>query len=229
MSPDIAHAYSLDSAKNIQTRDTQVTFTYKDTPFTLKLPGVFNVSNALAAITVAEFLQIPLKKAAAGLAKIDKVRGRLEFISAGQSFSVVVDYAHTPDSLKALYESFPQKEKICILGNTGGGRDTWKRPEMARIAESCCEKVILTNEDPYDEDPEKIVEDMSSAMQQKPMVIMDRRKAMHAAFKEAQSNSIVLITGKGTDPYIMGPHGTKTPWDDATVAREELVKIMNNS
>ncbi|HQT83209.1 MAG TPA: cyanophycin synthetase, partial [Candidatus Paceibacterota bacterium] len=141
-------------------------------------------------------------------------------------FIAIVDYAHTPDSLKALYSAFPRHRKICVLGNTGGGRDTWKRPEMGRIADETCDKVILTNEDPYDEDPVVIVEAMAAGMKRTPDIIMDRREAIRAALRAARSGDAVLISGKGTDPFIMGPKGTRLPWDDATVVREELGRLL---
>jgi UDP-N-acetylmuramoyl-L-alanyl-D-glutamate--2,6-diaminopimelate ligase len=87
--------------------------------------------------------------------------------------------------------------------------------------------VILTNEDPYDEDPRKIVDAMARDMKRQPEIIMDRREAIRAALVAARSGDAVLITGKGTDPFIMGPHGTKTPWSDSTVVREELKRLLS--
>ena len=139
----------------------------------------------------------------------------------------MVDYAHTPDSLEKLYQAFKDVPKICILGNTGGGRDKWKRPEMAEIAERYCEKIILTNEDPYDENPRRIVEEMANGIgdKEKLEIIMDRRGAIRHAFATAKNGDYILISGKGTDPYIMGPNGTKQPWSDAQVVKEELAKV----
>jgi UDP-N-acetylmuramoyl-L-alanyl-D-glutamate--2,6-diaminopimelate ligase len=206
-----------------------------------KLPGIFNVSNMLGAIAYAKFIGIPDDKIKKGLEDIKFIRGRMEKVDGGQAFDVVVDYAHTPDSLRAAYETYgstssPQAKKhhlICILGSTGGGRDKWKREEMGKIADEYCGQIILTNEDPYDEDPNKIVEDIKKGIKNKPVqVIMNRREAIDKAIKFAKSalddhNRIaVLITGKGTDPYIMGPNGSKQEWDDATVAREELKKVF---
>jgi UDP-N-acetylmuramoyl-L-alanyl-D-glutamate--2,6-diaminopimelate ligase len=152
----------------------------------------------------------------------------VEKVDEGQDFSVIIDYAHTPDSLQKLYDVFKGTRRICVLGNTGGGRDTWKRDEMAKIAEKECDEIILTNEDPYDDNPKKIVEDMATAIKhKKPHVIMDRREAIARAISLARSGDSVLITGKGTDPYIMGPNNTKIPWSDTEVAREELKKSMN--
>lgn len=219
-------SFSKDDLKNLALTPTSLSFVYKKTPLTLPLPGVFNAMNAAAALKVAEQLQIEPEKAVRALEQISSVRGRTEFISAGQDFDVVVDYAHTPDSLIALYKAFPNKKKICVLGNTGGGRDTWKRPRMGEIADTYCDHVILTNEDPYDEDPQQILDQMKDGMAREPEIIMDRREAIRRAIRLAQKDDVVLISGKGTDPFIMGPHGTKIPWDDASVAREELADVV---
>lgn len=206
--------------------DRSVSFRYGGTPVTLPVPGKFNALNALAALKMAEALGIPPATSAAALAVLAPVKGRAERIEEGQDFVAVVDYAHTPDSLRALYSAFADKRKICVLGNTGGGRDAWKRPVMGSIAEEMCEKVILTNEDPYDENPETILSEMAIDMKRPPEIILDRREAIRRALALAQKGDAVLISGKGTDPYIMGPRGSKTPWSDAEVVREELRKIV---
>lgn len=216
--------FAQDDAENPHMSDTGVSFTYKQQSFDLPQPGMFSILNALATIKTAEFLSIPLTTTASALSHLSRIPGRAERIEAGQPFTAVVDYAHTPDSLKALYAAYPQR-KICVLGNTGGGRDTWKRPEMGRIADEFCAEVILTNEDPYDEDPEKIVKEMAAGMERTPHIILDRREAIHKALSLAKSGDTVLITGKGTDPYIMQESGKKLPWSDANVVREELAKI----
>ncbi|XKT75321.1 MAG: Mur ligase family protein [Patescibacteria group bacterium UBA2103] len=218
--------YKEKELENLSLTSSGISFEYKGSPVSLPLPGKFNAMNALAALKVANLLSIPDEEAVHAIQKTEKVRGRVEFVDAGQDFAAVVDYAHTPDSLEALYGAFPEQKKICILGNTGGGRDTWKRPLMGVIAENHCEVVILTNEDPYDEDPQKIIDEMSAEMKKEPVVIMDRREAINHALSIAQKDDVVLISGKGTDPYIMEARGKRTPWDDATVVREELAKIL---
>lgn len=223
---DHAVPYSVADAQNIVSTDTSVSFSYRGKRVTLQMPGTFTAANAVAALKVAEALGIDLDTAIRALGNLHTVRGRVERIQEGQNFIAVVDYAHTPDSLEALYGAFPQR-KICVLGNTGGGRDQWKRPEMGAIADRMCAEVILTNEDPYDEDPEKILSAMKAGMTREPLVILDRRDAIRTALSRAHKGDAVLITGKGTDPYIMGPRGTKTPWDDATVVREELHKLLS--
>ena len=198
----------------------------------MPLIGLFNVYNALGAITCAKAFGISLKVIQKALESLPPISGRVERFKspkhADRKITAVVDYAHTTDSLEKLYQAFPKESKICILGNTGGGRDTWKRPEMAKIAERYCERVILTNEDPYDEDPKKIIDDMMQGITDtsKFSVIMDRRAAINTALSEAKDGSVVLISGKGTDPYIMGPNNTKIPWSDASVVEEEMAKVF---
>lgn len=202
---------------------------------TIRVPlvGLFNIYNALAAITTARIFGVDWKTIERALGTLEKVAGRVEhFYSPKDSpkkITAVVDYAHTPDSLEKFYQAFKDYSKVCVLGNTGGGRDHWKRPEMAKIAEQYCEKVILTNEDPYDENPRAIVEEMAKGIQDKTKleIIMDRRLAIEKALDIVEDEGYVLISGKGTDPYIMGPKGTKQPWSDATVVQEELAKLSN--
>jgi len=216
--------FSYTDASDVVHGPGTVAFTYEGVRFSLKLPGSFSVMNALAVIRSARFLGVPLTDIADALAALERIPGRTERIEEGQDFQAIVDYAHTPDSLKALYEAYPVR-KICVLGNTGGGRDTWKRPEMGLIAETYCDEVILTNEDPYEEDPRAIVDAMAAPMHKKPTIIMDRREAIRHALSHARTGDAVLITGKGTDPYIMEANDTRTPWSDAQVVREELTKL----
>ncbi|HFC10812.1 MAG TPA: UDP-N-acetylmuramyl-tripeptide synthetase [Candidatus Kaiserbacteria bacterium] len=218
--------FSENDLENVISTDTEVSFTYDHTYFVLPIPGKFNVMNALSAIKLADYIGVPRTVTVSALKKLTRIPGRVERIEEGQDFMAVVDYAHTPDSLKALYEAFPNHRKICVLGNTGGGRDTWKRSAMGKIADEFCDKIILTNEDPYDEDPISIVEAMASVMQKKPLIIMDRKDAIRAALRAARTGDAVLISGKGTDPYIMEENGKKTPWSDAAVVREILADII---
>ena len=190
--------------------------------------GLFNVYNTLAAITLARALNVSFDTIERALRSLSPIRGRVEHIvnpkGAKKQVTAIVDYAHTPDSLKKLYEAFKDVKKVCVLGNTGGGRDTWKRPKMAQIAEEYCDQVILTNEDPYDEDPSKIVDDMAKGIEDKSKleIIMDRRLAIRKALEISPEGGYVIVSGKGTDPYIMGPHNSREPWSDANVVREEL-------
>lgn len=223
--------YSLSDLTLYSLHKDSVSFVLEGVTMRVPLVGLFNVYNTLAAITIVRALGVSLETIANALRDLPPLRGRVEQFSspanAVKHLTAVVDYAHTPDSLTKLYEAFPNKHKVCVLGNTGGGRDTWKRPEMGAIAEKFCNYIILTNEDPYDEDPKNIVTAMQKGMTEAAPVeiIMDRRAAMAHAVDIAPPDSYVLISGKGTDPYIMGPKGTKTPWSDAQVVTELLAAL----
>jgi UDP-N-acetylmuramoyl-L-alanyl-D-glutamate--2,6-diaminopimelate ligase len=221
--------YSQLDAEPFEVSEQGLTFTFKGKQISSSLPGIFNMYNMLGAATCAFALNISLDAIALGIKRTTRIEGRMEMIDEGQGFPVIVDYAHTPDSLEAVYIAYKNYDKVCILGNTGGGRDKWKRPVMGKIAEDHCAAIILTNEDPYDEDPSAILEEIKSGMKTKtPEIIIDRRKAVARALRLVKElkHPAVLITGKGTDPYIMGPHGTKEPWDDRRVAREELGSLL---
>lgn len=222
--------YSLADAKPYEIFREGFTMTVDGVSIHSHLSGEFNIYNELAAIAFAKTQDIGVDACRKAIEKFTGIRGRVEKVDEGQDFTVIVDYAHTPDSLQKLYDVFQKSRRICVLGNTGGGRDTWKRDEMAKIAAKECDEIILTNEDPYDDDPRKIVDDMANAIPHaRPEKVMDRRAAIALALSKAKKGDAVLITGKGTDPYIMGAKNTKIPWSDAAVAREELRKIVDRS
>lgn len=221
--------YSLSDAKPIDLSDG-IKMRFKKNTLYSKLNGEFNAYNIMASASLCDALGIDDEIIRKGIENLEMIPGRVQKIKEGQNFEIIIDYAHTAESLEALYSAFPQKNKICVLGNTGGGRDKWKRPVMAKVAEKYCDEIILTNEDPYDEDPLSIIKEMEKVITQKPVeIILDRRQAISKSLKKAAtqpSESIVLITGKGTDPYIMEAHSQKTPWSDYEVAREEILKII---
>lgn len=242
-----AYPYSLSEALPYTVDSNGIVFTFKDIEIRSKLRGVFNLYNLLGAAVCAEAFGIPHLAIKEGLENLSLIKGRVEFVKLPedhplkdkQNFDVVVDYAHTSGSLSELYKAFEEQRKICVLGNTGGGRDKWKRPEMAKVADAFCDEAILTNEDPYDEDPYKIIDDMLPGFtEHKPLVIMDRRLAIAEAIQKAatlrrtlgpnEQNPVVLITGKGTDPCIMLANGKRLEWSDYDVAREELEKVLEN-
>jgi UDP-N-acetylmuramoyl-L-alanyl-D-glutamate--2,6-diaminopimelate ligase len=232
---EVKAPFSLKDAEPYSTDEKSVRFVWRRGElFTVPLPGLFNLQNILAALTLTDAMGIPQAKIKKALERIAPVAGRAERIERGQPFTVVVDYAHTPDSLRAIFSAYSgpttkvstNKKLIGIIGSTGGGRDTWNRPEKGKIAEQFCDITFIANEDPYDEDPQKIVQEIAKGFSsEKPHVILDRRKAIREALREAKEGDVVVITGKGTDPYIMGPNGTKELWSDKRVAEEELKKL----
>lgn len=216
------------SLKDVQINSTSpISFVFKNTTYTSPLVGEFNIQNILAAITVAKHFKVPQEKIIEGIVKLKEVQGRAQFVPNNLGIDIVVDYAHTPDSLEAIYKAFEHNKRICVLGNTGGGRDTWKRPEMAKIANINCDLVFLTDEDPYDEDPLKIVNEMKNSIDPLKLEIdMNRKSAIKKAILKAQPGDAVLITGKGTDPYIMRAKGEKESWSDFGKVEEVLKEIQ---
>lgn len=193
----------------------------------LSLTGSFNIYNALAAICVGLSQGIDLEICKAAVEKIKGIPGRMEKV-ASEPFKVFVDYAFTPAALEKVYQTLraisnkkQETRMICVLGACGGGRDKWKRPVLGEIAVQYCDKIIVTNEDPYDENPMEIIEQVANGTKGKAMKILDRRSAIGEALKSAEPGDTVIITGKGCEPWIV-EKGKKIPWDDRQVVREEM-------
>lgn len=201
-----------------------IDFSIKGYSFHLNLLGKFNLNNALASISFALSQGISLETCDKALRKIKAVSGRMDLIKA-DNFSVVVDYAHTPDALEKVYSSLSfSNRKVCVLGSCGGGRDKWKRKQMGEIADKYCDIIILTNEDPYDEDPQKIIDDVAVGIKGKEMKIIDRKEAIAKALSLADNDDVVIITGKGSEPWMCLEKGKKIPWDDREIVKKYLKK-----
>jgi len=204
----------------------KITFGLKDAEalgLKLKLPGEFNVYNALAAISVAKAYGVDLQTCKKALEKAEGISGRMEVVSEGP-IKVIVDYAHTPAQLEAVYKAFSGKDLVCVLGSCGGGRDKWKRPILGEIAKKYCKEVIITNEDPYDEDPMSIINQVAETAGPNAEKILDRKEAINTAIKIAKSGEVVIITGKGSEPWMCVENGKKIPWDDRDIVRQFLSK-----
>lgn len=233
-------------ARKILTSPAGVTFTAAHDDgqkiINLKLPGIFNVQNALAAICTGLALELDPEKIKIGLENIDNVAGRMESIrvSKNQDFTVIVDYAHNPDSLKNVYETVRDGMKntggrlISVLGATGR-RDTTKRPIMGALAGHYADLVIFTDEDPYDEDPVAIMEQVAEAihkgaskkhqwhLNRNYWKVIDRSQAIHKAIKEAKKNDVVLITGKGAESVMAVGIDKFIPFSDREISKSELI------
>lgn len=218
---------SLSEARPWSADERGGSFRFEGEAIRVRLPGTFYVENALAAAQLCRAFDISAADIKKGIESVTHIPGRMERIEAGQRYSLIIDYALTPDSLEALYKTFEQSRKICVFGSAGGGRDRWKRPVLGTIAEKYCDAVILTNDIAYDEDPSSILSDIARGMTKAPEILPDRRAAIRRAVELAQAGpspeqSIVLITGMGIDTEITAADGSKIPWSDATVAREEI-------
>jgi UDP-N-acetylmuramoyl-L-alanyl-D-glutamate--2,6-diaminopimelate ligase len=212
--------------ENFKTSDVGSTFEIQGIPFSIGLFGDFNIYNTTAAIATAGAYGIMLKAMQPIIETIKFIPGRMQFIQR-EPFAIVVDYAHTPDSLETVYRSLKfhgSGRLICVLGAAGGGRDTWKRPEFGRIADAYCDKIFLTDEDPYEENPEKILDQVQAGITHREKIIrvLDRKEAIGLAIKEAEVNDIVIITGKGSEISMAVAGGKKIPWSDADIVRSFL-------
>ena len=195
----------------------------------------FNEENVAAAVAIAREIGIGDAVIKDALTEFRGVPGRMEFLARG-SYTAIVDYAHTPDSLAAAYKAakpepsphYPEPRLICVLGAAGGGRDRWKRPEFGRIAAEQCDEIVLTDEDPYDEDPAAIIKEVRSGILggdpdlANVHEIPDRREAIRKAIALAKPGDVVIGTGKGSEDWIHVADGKKVPWNE----RQEFERAL---
>ncbi|NBJ68495.1 MULTISPECIES: UDP-N-acetylmuramoyl-L-alanyl-D-glutamate--2,6-diaminopimelate ligase [Clostridia] len=190
-----------------------------------KLMGMFNVYNMLAASAAAIVSDISLDTIKEAFEQMEGVNGRFEPVNEGQSFAVIVDYAHTPDSLENVLQTVKEfaKQRVLVVVGCGGDRDKTKRPIMAQIAVKYADKPIFTSDNPRTEDPMAILEDMTNGLDNATTyeVIADRKAAIHEAVNQALDGDIIVIAGKGHETYQQIGH-TKYDFDDREVAREAI-------
>lgn len=200
------------------------------------LLGEFNQYNALAATTLCEELGIEefiIKKV---VMQINRVPGRLDEVKEGQPFRVFVDYAHNPSSLEAVLKALTELKKsqgrlIVLTGSAGGGRDTWKRPEMGKLAARYGDIVIFTTDDPHQEDPALIIEQMFEAAlkensKKEILKILDRKEAIQKAIELARSEDIILFAGMGIEPSLATAQG-EIPWNEREIVQQKLKAQMS--
>ncbi len=221
-------------ADNVHTDARGTSFTVHNSNFRTNIPGVFNVSNALPALAIGEALGTPYEQLKSGIEALRTIPGRMERIDEGQPFTVFVDYAHEQQSITAVLNTAramtdgTDGRVIILLGAEGGGRDKAKRPRMGELSAKYADFVIVSNVDPYRDDPVPILEDIARAAEthgkrrnENLFVIEDRRAGIRRALTLACAHDVVLITGKGAEQSIV-INGQSLPWDDRTVVRDEL-------
>jgi UDP-N-acetylmuramoyl-L-alanyl-D-glutamate--2,6-diaminopimelate ligase len=189
-----------------------------------RLPGLFNVSNALAAAAAARSLGVPLDTVVSALAEAGRVPGRFEPVDEGQPFTALVDYAHTPDSLENVLRAARQitRGRLHVVFGAGGDRDNAKRPLMGRAASALADRVIVTSDNPRSEDPESIVDQIMAGTGPEAEREVDRRRAIELAVATAEPGDVVVVAGKGHEQGQEFEGGRKEPFDDVTVVREAL-------
>ena len=217
-------------AENVELGIDSSTFTVEGKKFTLNLVGDFNIENALAAISVGVSEDIDLETCARAISKIKSVPGRMEYVSNEKGLNILVDFALTPDALKKLYSLLvkikkPESKIIAVFGACGE-RDRGKRPIIGEIVSAYADFVIVTNDEPYHEDPMQIIGEIISGIKNKQegkdfWVIADRREAIRKALQLATSGDVIAVTGMGAEEsMIVGDE--KIPWNDKKVILEEL-------
>lgn len=202
----------------------------------------FNLENAALVTEIAGACGVNWSVIESTLKSFRGVPGRMEIIAKDhpamahrkKKFSVIIDYAHTPESLEGLYryirnrlnEKSSTGRMLCVLGSAGGGRDKWKRPEMGRVADMLCDEIVLTDEDPYDEDPVAIMKDVATGIAAKPYrIIAGRRAAIRRALELAEAGDAVVITGKGSELWLHQEGGNKIPWNERKIVEECLTEL----
>ncbi|MCD4760817.1 hypothetical protein K8R42_02885, partial [bacterium] len=231
-------SYGVDNPADYQAKDINLDeglfFTANNFLVRTKFLGKFNVYNILASLAIVEELNFDLAKAAK--CQLRGVPGRQEWIDppagGGQDFKIMVDYAPEPESLKYLYkalESINKNKLIHVLGSCGGGRDKARQPILGKMAGENADIIIVTNEDPYDDDPQEIIDNVAKGVLDTDKIegkdlfkVADRQKGIEKAMELAKSGDLVLVTGKGAEQYICGPNGQMIAHDDRQVIKDLL-------
>jgi UDP-N-acetylmuramoyl-L-alanyl-D-glutamate--2,6-diaminopimelate ligase len=230
---DGATTYAIDRDANYRATDVRFdpagsSFTCEtpDGPLEIdtRLPGLFNVQNALAAIAAARALGVEPEAIRRGLAGADRVPGRFEPVDEGQDFTVLVDYAHTPEALENVLRAARELTtgRLHVVFGAGGDRDRAKRPLMGRAASELADRVIVTSDNPRSEDPEAIVDEVLGGTSGDAEREVDRRRAIARAVESARRGDVVVIAGKGHEQGQEFEGGRKEPFDDVTVVRDAL-------
>jgi UDP-N-acetylmuramoyl-L-alanyl-D-glutamate--2,6-diaminopimelate ligase len=212
-----------------------VHFTFNERSVQLHIMGNFNATNAAAVGCICQVVGMNDVQIVKGLESINGLPGRIERISEGQDFTVIVDYAFEPVAVTRLYETIAilQPHRIIhVLGATGGGRDVSRRAALGKIVGERSQYMIVTNEDPYDDDPLEIMNAVADGAKEHGktigtdlFVIEDRKQAIEKAILLADRGDVVLITGKGSEQAIVGKNGVMIPWDDRAVVRSLLQNL----
>jgi UDP-N-acetylmuramoyl-L-alanyl-D-glutamate--2,6-diaminopimelate ligase len=188
------------------------------------LPGLFNVENVLAAVAAARSLDVPAATIAEALPAFGRVPGRFEPVDEGQEFGVLVDYAHTPDSLENVLRAAREvtRGRLHVVFGAGGDRDRGKRPLMGAAARRLADRVLVTSDNPRNESPEAIIDEVMEGAGPDVEREVDRRRAIALAVETAEPGDVVVIAGKGHEQGQEFENGRKEPFDDCNVAREAL-------
>ncbi|OLA72098.1 MAG: UDP-N-acetylmuramoyl-L-alanyl-D-glutamate--2,6-diaminopimelate ligase [Ruminococcus sp. 37_24] len=196
----------------------------------MKMTGMFNVSNVTAAISVCLKAGLPIEDILKAVSEYNGVKGRCEIIPTGRDFTVICDYAHTPDAVENILKSvreYTEGRLICLFG-CGGNRDAKKRPLMAKVAAKFADRLIITSDNPRDEIPEAIIDDILAGLKDSEIpfdVVVDRTKAIHHSLKIAEKGDIIVLAGKGHEDYQVLPGNEHIHFDEREIVSEGLKLI----
>ena len=229
--------YGLDNTAMVSAKDITITNSYVD--FIVKLnaknervkveiPGRFSVYNALAAICVCQQLGCDTESIKKALQEV-RVPGRSELVNNKKNLTIMLDYAHSPESLESILHAVKgyTRGKVISVFGCGGDRDTTKRAIMGEISGKIADYTIITSDNPRTEDPEEIVKEVESGIKRtkgKYVCIVDRKKAIEHAIKMATKNDIVVLAGKGHETY-QEVNGVKNPFDEKTIIKQIINKM----
>ena len=229
--------FILIKGSDISQHQDGTSFQIGDLLINLKLLGAFNALNASLAYAIGlnqDFDNLKIKE---GLENVTSLAGKLELVRAGQEFIALVDYSFEPRAMEKLYQTvslLPHNKIIHLLGSAGGGRDKSRRPILGEMAGQKADIVIVSNEDPYDEDPQLIIDQVAIGVEKAGKIlnkdlfkILDRREAIKKAISLANTGDLVLFTGKGAEQHICISSGKKIPWDEREVVKEEILLSLS--
>ncbi len=218
----------------VKLRPDETSFWYcrggKSYNITMKMTGLFNVANVTGAVAVCEDLGIPTDDIINAVSEYKGVKGRCEIIPTGRDFSVICDYAHTPDAIENILRSvkeYTEGRLVCLFG-CGGNRDSAKRPLMAAAAAKYADKLIVTSDNPRNEEPDAIISDILAGLSESSVpydVITDRREAIYHSLKTAQKGDVIVLAGKGHEDYQILAGNVHIHFDEREVVAEELKKL----
>jgi UDP-N-acetylmuramoyl-L-alanyl-D-glutamate--2,6-diaminopimelate ligase len=221
--------FGASDASSLRVEVTGSRFCWRGEEIHLALGGRFNVANALAAATTAAALGVATADIAAGLAALSEIRGRFERVDAGQDFTVVVDFAHTPDGLRHALDAARELTtgRLVVVFGAGGERDHAKRPEMGRVAAELADLAVVTSDNPRGEDPGAIIAEVVAGAEhpERVRVVPDRAEAIEVAVWVAGPGDVVVVAGKGHESgQEIG--GQVRPFDDVEVTRRALERLL---
>ncbi len=230
------YSYSINDKADIyadvvKLRADETTFWYRENDksynVSMKMPGIFNVANVSAAIVVCQKLGISIENILEIVSEYNGVKGRCEVISTGKDFSVICDYAHTPDAVENILKSvkeYTEGRLICLFG-CGGNRDSAKRPLMAKAAAKYADKLIVTSDNPRNENPEDIINDILDGLKNSTVsydIVIDRREAIYHALRTAVKGDVIVLAGKGHEDYQILANNEHIHFDEREVVAEGL-------